>query len=275
MSETAATSVSEPLEHMQAWARSMEQALAQISGTPVPCTVLPEAPPELTPAGPADLWLSCACSGGLRGEMSLRLPTASALALAQIFMNETAGAGSEVTPQHREAVVELFRQVAGLTASALKPRWGEVQLPVELSAGAPSWPSSACLWLRAGESTSARALIEVHISAALGATLRLEKEDTDKTAVAGLNSARSSLPATVKLDVLMDVELAVTLRFGSRRLALREILDLNPGAVVELDRQVREPVDLLLDGRLLARGEVVVVEGNYGLRVIEVAPAGS
>ena len=75
-----------------------------------------------------------------------------------------------------------------------------------------------------------------------------------------------------KLALLMDVELALTLRFGSRRLLLREVLDLNPGAVVELDRKVVEPVDVLLDGRLVARGEVVVQNGNYGVRVTEVAP---
>jgi flagellar motor switch protein FliN/FliY len=73
----------------------------------------------------------------------------------------------------------------------------------------------------------------------------------------------------------MDVELAMTLRFGGRSLLLREILDLCPGAVVELDRQVEEPVELMLDGKLVARGEVVVVDGNYGLRVTEVVSARS
>jgi flagellar motor switch protein FliN/FliY len=68
----------------------------------------------------------------------------------------------------------------------------------------------------------------------------------------------------------MDVELDVTLRFGSRSMLLRGILELDAGSVVELDRQVREPADLLLDGRLIARGEVVVVDGNYGLRVLEI-----
>lgn len=71
----------------------------------------------------------------------------------------------------------------------------------------------------------------------------------------------------------MDVQLALTLRFGSRRLLLREVLDLNPGAVVELDRKIEDPVDLLLDGHLVARGEVVVLNGNYGVRVTAVAPA--
>jgi len=72
--------------------------------------------------------------------------------------------------------------------------------------------------------------------------------------------------------MLMDVELAVTMRFGTRKLLLREVLDLSPGAVVELDRKIQEPVELLLDGRLVARGEVVVIDGSYGLRVTDVTP---
>jgi flagellar motor switch protein FliN/FliY len=62
----------------------------------------------------------------------------------------------------------------------------------------------------------------------------------------------------------------VTLRFGQRLLTLREILDLTTGSVVELDRQVEEPIELILDGKVIARGEAVVIDGNYGLRVTEV-----
>jgi len=70
---------------------------------------------------------------------------------------------------------------------------------------------------------------------------------------------------------VMDVELNVTLRFGQRQLTLREVLELTSGSVVELDRQVDEPVELLLDGVVIARGEAVVIDGNYGLRVTEVS----
>ena len=52
---------------------------------------------------------------------------------------------------------------------------------------------------------------------------------------------------------------------------LKDILDLCSGSVVELDRRVEEPVDLLIDGRLIAQGEVVIVGGNYGLRILQVA----
>jgi flagellar motor switch protein FliN/FliY len=72
------------------------------------------------------------------------------------------------------------------------------------------------------------------------------------------------------LDLVLDVELNVTLRFGERKLPLREVLDLGTGAVVELDRQVDEPVELILDGRVVARGEAVIIDGNYGLRVTQV-----
>ena len=73
------------------------------------------------------------------------------------------------------------------------------------------------------------------------------------------------------LELLMDVELPVMLRFGCREATLREVLDMATGAVLELDREVHEPVDLVLNGRIIARGEVVVIDGDFGLRVSEVA----
>jgi flagellar motor switch protein FliN len=69
---------------------------------------------------------------------------------------------------------------------------------------------------------------------------------------------------------LMDVGLDVKLRFGTRRMLLRDVLTLSAGVVVELDSALHSPVDLLLDGRLIARGEVVIVDGKYGLRVTEI-----
>ncbi|HME58310.1 MAG TPA: FliM/FliN family flagellar motor switch protein [Terracidiphilus sp.] len=72
------------------------------------------------------------------------------------------------------------------------------------------------------------------------------------------------------LSMVLDVELNVLLRFGQRQLSLKEILDLTCGSVIELDRRVDDPVELLLDGRVIARGEAAIVDGNYGLRVTEI-----
>jgi flagellar motor switch protein FliN/FliY len=72
-------------------------------------------------------------------------------------------------------------------------------------------------------------------------------------------------------ELLLDVELEASLRFGSREMPLGEILDLGPGDVVQLDRNVADPVDLLVGDKIVARGEVVLINGNFGLRVTEVA----
>jgi flagellar motor switch protein FliN len=86
----------------------------------------------------------------------------------------------------------------------------------------------------------------------------------------GINIGSRANRSSCNLKMVMDVELNISLRFGQRELPLREVLDLSSGSVVELDRMVDEPVELYLDGKLIARGEAVVVDGNYGLRVTEI-----
>jgi flagellar motor switch protein FliN/FliY len=73
------------------------------------------------------------------------------------------------------------------------------------------------------------------------------------------------------LALLYDIELDATLQFGSREMPLRDVLELGPGDVVELNRHISEPVDLVVGDRIIARGEVVVVSGNFALRITEVA----
>ncbi len=81
---------------------------------------------------------------------------------------------------------------------------------------------------------------------------------------------RPTVNDSQNFNLVMDVELNVTLRFGQRLLTLREVLDLTSGSVIELDRQVEEPVELLLEGKVIARGEAVVIDGNYGLRITDI-----
>jgi flagellar motor switch protein FliN/FliY len=84
--------------------------------------------------------------------------------------------------------------------------------------------------------------------------------------------AASPAPAlSPGIELLLDVELEATLRFGCREMPLGELLDLGPGDVVQLDRHVADPVDLIVGDKIVARGEVVLVNGNFGLRVTEVA----
>lgn len=82
---------------------------------------------------------------------------------------------------------------------------------------------------------------------------------------------RAASPLSPGLELLLDVELEASLRFGSREMPLGEILDLGPGDVVQLDRHVSDAVDLIVGDKIVAHGDVVLINGNFGLRVTEVA----
>jgi flagellar motor switch protein FliN len=84
-------------------------------------------------------------------------------------------------------------------------------------------------------------------------------------------SAAGSQGLSRGVELLLDVELDATLRFGCREMPLGEILDLGPGDVVQLDRHIADPVDLIVGDKIVARGEVVLINGNFGLRVTEVS----
>ena len=71
------------------------------------------------------------------------------------------------------------------------------------------------------------------------------------------------------VDRLMDVVLSLSVELGRKQMQIKEILDLGPGKIIELDKLAGEPVDLLVNGRMLAKGEVVVVDENFGVRITD------
>ena len=71
-------------------------------------------------------------------------------------------------------------------------------------------------------------------------------------------------------DMLLDLEVPVSISFGRTRLMLKEVMGLSLNSLVELDRNIDEPVEVLANDRLIARGEIVAVGGNYGVRILEV-----
>lgn len=75
------------------------------------------------------------------------------------------------------------------------------------------------------------------------------------------------------LDVILDIELPMSVVFGQTEMALGDLTKLGPGSVIDLGRSPDDLVDILVNGRRVARGEVVVVGGNYGVRVREVVSA--
>lgn len=76
--------------------------------------------------------------------------------------------------------------------------------------------------------------------------------------------------ADIDLELLLDVPVVMTVEVGRKSLTIKELLSLTPGAVVTFDRSVTEPMDIMINGTLIARGEVVSAEGKFGLRLVDI-----
>jgi len=81
---------------------------------------------------------------------------------------------------------------------------------------------------------------------------------------------KEETPSRVNIQLIMDVNLPLVVELGRTQLSIREILDLGPGSIVELDKLAGEPADLYINDVLFARGEVVVIEENFGVRITEI-----
>ncbi len=270
---------------IDAWKISTEDVLFQVSGHPSKFEVVSEPPA----AADTDLRYTIMAGGKVQGEMGLRLAEGAAIRLARKFLGEPVpaprpeGAGPEtISNDDRDALEELLRQIAGLAATAVAPAaGGEVQLQVTRAEAAWPWTAESIVALRTRDEAGNEIAIEIRISPALGVALAPRAADgaaTPQTSSEAHPAAASTADfPSAGYRRLHDVGLGVKLRFGTRRMSLRDVLALSSGLVVELDNALNSPVDLLLDGRVIARGEVVVIDGKYGLRVIDVVepPSGA
>ncbi len=214
------------------WANRLEAELARELGQPVTLTVGGE-PPGTAPALIAALVLP-----GARLTLAAHPGEIAGILVAGRVI--AAGEGDATT------VGELWNGILASVAARLQ---GQLEAAGGSGASAP-------YSLRLGEVT-ARLLLTVESTQ--------EARDPAPAVKERAETARGPY------DLLLEVELDAQVRFGSREMELKELLELGPGDVVELDRNVTDPVDLIVGGRIVARGEVVLVDGNFGLRVIEVA----
>lgn len=291
---------SRPLKRLQdwfdSWRSSAQDVLTQVCRQPVTF----EAVSEPLAAGDSDLRYPVKVTGTVEGEMALRLSGASAIRLARKFVGAPAPSQEDVKPEKgiseedREALEELLRQISGLAATTVgKGQGGSIHFTLSSAEGQATWTSEYIGTLRTRDDKGIETAMELIVSPALATALLAREEASAASAsrasgplptAPGTNPDEPPLPtrppqpegpslpnaANECYRRLFDVGLGVKLRFGTRRMLLRDVLALSSGLVVELDNELNSPVDLLLDGRVIARGEVVVIDGKYGLRVTDI-----
>jgi flagellar motor switch protein FliN len=294
------------------WKDSFATVLGKLGVVSPSASVIGQPAAAVTSSLDSEKSIMVRFSGGglLQGDLFWVAEKPVALQCAQLLMSETLDPTLEFTDSHRDAFAELLRQVAGSVATAWKQDTGN-EIEIKFQSGGftsinspfnaalrlsgekvPDLPLSLLLSPELCESLSAappepKSVVEPpppepNLVVEPPPPLLPEKEakpaprftlPAEPPSAAPTQKFAAS-PSPSNLDLLLDVELEATIRFGRHEMLLRDIFGLMPGAVVELDQMVNEPAELLVAGRLIARGEVVVVDGNFGLQVTEVASVG-
>jgi flagellar motor switch protein FliN len=256
-------------DYAEVWARAALTTAQQLSED-----AAWELATEPAPASeePLEMVAHVELAGELAGIQQIKFNRASARAWAQLMLppsDESVRQRSvPIDDAERDALTELVRRLLGTVAAELRASgWGDSRVVLRhlgpLRRTVENSDKSQILRLRHPNGQS------LELDMAFDRTLRehihhrLHPEDPPPARPGEARDAN----AGNKMDLLLDVDLDVTLRFGGRQMLLHDVCELAPGSVLELDRHIDDPVELMVGNKIIAWGEVVVVDGNYGVRV--------
>jgi flagellar motor switch protein FliN/FliY len=249
-------------------------------------------PGERLPGLPAafPLAIRFTLAEGGKGEISLLLAREAGALLADLMVMGDGGA--TWAEEHRDALQELGSQLAGAFTTSQTERWSHrLVFRASVGEGAPA-PGSCCYPVDLDVQGFPIHAAMLTISQEMMATAsgldrgRASQSDISRTDdfTEGISEAAAPAPtrapaggtgsATSWVDSrdpsvqrLLDVPIEVVIELGQTELSIRRILEIGPGSIIELDRMAGEPVDLVVNDKVIARGEVVVIEENFGIRI--------
>ena len=251
---------------VESWTRELTQALEMMTGQPFRSST-----PVLGGAATCGcLWWNQSLSAAAGISLAIG---AAAEVWNELGTRALLGAGIESVDESeaRSTWFEIIQQsISGAVRKLTVPSGGTVECTEGHAGDTPPVGRVYDVDLTTPDGMTLR--VQMVLSEALLASLGVGKPNPETATQAPRASTPSVpvAPASRTMEVLLDVHLPVSISFGSAEMPLRDVLKLSAGSVVELDRQPEEPVDLIVNGCVIARGEVVVVDGNYGVRVQEI-----
>ncbi len=223
------------------------------------------------------LWWEQPFNLGPEASVLLGVPEASWLTLGKHILT-SAGVESTEPAEARSTFLEISSQALSGLARALSSRLGKT-VSCENGVEAPG-PKPGAKKFEIDITLGAAGVILLRLEIAPGLLAAVTEAEPPARQADSAPSA-DSLPQRIQekpvssrapntLDLLMEVELPVSVSFGRADLPLKDVLKLTTGSIIELNRVLTEPVEVIVNNCVVARGEVVVIDGNYGVRIQEI-----
>jgi flagellar motor switch protein FliN/FliY len=231
---------------------------------------------------------------GLTGTIFFILPLKEGTMLVDLMLGGEGAPAEDLVGDSKDALAETFNQVMGSANQTLSDLAGEtfaianveiLAVPPEASAfaelmGQGVFQDLALPTSQDGLSTTIHLLLPELLLQQLKRKLGLVEVPAAPSPVAAIEApaaltrqapvASGPMTDAGNLDLLLDIQLPVVVRMGQTEMQMGELLKLTPGSILELNRSADAPVELLVNGKLIAKGEVVVVDGNFAFRITEI-----
>lgn len=187
---------------------------------------------------------------------------------------KVAGLETVASNEARNTWIEILNQSLSVLARSIGGLLGTEVVCEEGGEHAPAPDVQDWISISLGFTETSLPPMQVGFSPGLVAALAAPEKGSSAAgppAVREPGAEMGAVKGSRTMDLLLEVELPVSISFGKTSLPLRDVLKLTTGSIVELNRTANDPVEVLVNQRLVARGEVVVVEGNYGVRIQQIA----
>jgi flagellar motor switch protein FliN/FliY len=252
----------------KSWAQALAEVVEGLAGQK-PVSVWNATPPPAEPAAAgAPLWWQAEFDLA-PGAMAWATAADPAWRALGTHVLSQAGVENADAGEARGTAVEILGQSFGRLAQSLGERLGRAVASRAGSEGAAPPDAAPAGQAELSLPDGTAVAVGLYCSPVL-AQLLAPAATAGPAAQSPPPKEEPDAPASPALDLLRDMELPVSVSFGKTQLPLHEVLRLAAGSVIELDRSVNDPVALVVNNTVVALGEVVVIEGNYGLRIQEI-----
>lgn len=219
-------------------------------------------------------------SGAATGKMIMAIPPQMATALVDIMMAGEGESKDEMDSDDLDGAKEIASQIVGAMGTALSSQ--NILPKLSFSASQISFVSAeedvdiqdfSHGFTFSFKTPSIDSQIKLMIDASVESALAPQAEATSAAPQSAQPAQHSGAPADLSGDemrnmaLLKEVKLPVTVRIGSKKMLLKDVINMDIGSVIELNQLANDPLDLLVDNHVIAQGEVVIVDGNFGIQI--------
>lgn len=214
-------------------------------------------------------------NGDKGGDLSLALSASIATALGDLMLGGEGEEQSEMNDDDLDATKEIVSNIFGALGTSLTAQQDMPQLTFEikditfLAEGTMPSDTMSKLYIHNISIASTNAQMVLAVDADFISNFEASADDAEDSSESNSSIALSE-EELQNISLIMDVELPVRVRVGTKTVLLKDVLNMDIGSIVELDQLANEPLDVLIGDKVIAKGEVIIVDGNFGVQIVEI-----